>query len=306
MKVALIVLNYNQKELLEMYLGSVVRAAKESRHEARVFVLDNRSIDGSVKFVKEHFKNDVSVVVAEENKVLCSYNPLVETLNDDVIILLNNDLKVDEGFVDPLVERFSDKNVFFVAPKIMDITGARVTGGKMDFHFKYGIFKNRLKGESENDFSFFVGSSAAYSREKFLALGGYDPMYLPGTGEDQDLCYRAWQRGWRGVREERSVVYHHDSYSFDRDYGKPRRQTISCRNAYLVVWKNVRDKWMFAQSIFFYLVFFVFNALRLRFDLVKGAIAALYYIPETIQKRRAESGFIKLRDSEIKQIIQEV
>ena len=54
-KVNISILNYNGKELLGKYLPSVVEASRRSRHDCRVSVIDNRSTDGSVAFVREYF-----------------------------------------------------------------------------------------------------------------------------------------------------------------------------------------------------------------------------------------------------------
>ena len=51
MKVAVVILNWNGKQLLEQFLPSVVQYSKE----ATVYVADNASTDDSVAFVKEQF-----------------------------------------------------------------------------------------------------------------------------------------------------------------------------------------------------------------------------------------------------------
>ena len=91
LKVNLIILNFNGRDLLEKYLQAFTVAARESRHECVVTVLDNASADSSVEYVREHFPQ-VRLVVAPLNKVLCSYNDLAREVDDDVLMLLNNDI----------------------------------------------------------------------------------------------------------------------------------------------------------------------------------------------------------------------
>ena len=52
------------------------------------------------------------------------------------------------------------------------------------------------------------GGSCAFDREKFLELGGFDPLLAPFYLEDTDLGYMAWKRGWKVLYQPRSVVYH--------------------------------------------------------------------------------------------------
>ncbi|MBN1405545.1 MAG: glycosyltransferase, partial [Candidatus Omnitrophica bacterium] len=115
MKVNIIILNYNGRDLLKKYLPSVIDAAKKSKHNCIVTVLDNKSTDDSVQLLKNEFP-EINIYIAKENKVYCSFNKIAETINDDIIVLLNNDIKTEQDFIDPLIGHFLDNpDVFFVA-----------------------------------------------------------------------------------------------------------------------------------------------------------------------------------------------
>ncbi len=109
--VNIIILNYNGRDLLQECLPSIVDSSHVSRYPCKVTVIDNVSIDGSVEFVRANFP-DVDVIEAKENRVLCSYNDVLRTIKDDIVILLNNDIKISNNFVDPLVELFKEEDVF--------------------------------------------------------------------------------------------------------------------------------------------------------------------------------------------------
>ena len=55
---------------------------------------------------------------------------------------------------------------------------------------------------------FASGGHSAYRRDRFLEMGGFDPLFAPFYWEDVDLCYRAWKRGWKILFEPRSAVLH--------------------------------------------------------------------------------------------------
>ncbi|WP_246147082.1 glycosyltransferase family 2 protein, partial [Seonamhaeicola marinus] len=53
MKIAVVILNWNGKQLLEQFLPSVTKHTPE----ATIYVADNASTDASVAFVKAHYPN---------------------------------------------------------------------------------------------------------------------------------------------------------------------------------------------------------------------------------------------------------
>lgn len=55
----------------------------------------------------------------------------------------------------------------------------------------------------------FVGSyAAAYRRNEYLEVGGFDPTFPSASGEDPDLSFRLSERGARLVFNPRAVVFH--------------------------------------------------------------------------------------------------
>jgi len=247
MKCSVIVLNYNGKELLEEYLPSVVEAAGKSRHDCRVIVLDNASGDDSVPFLKKHFPA-LQVWIAPQNKVLCSYNSLVEELEDDVVLLLNNDIRLEKGHVDPLLAVFErEKDVFFAASH----------GNRSIARFHWGVlspevgYEGREKLMEERGYSLSAGV-AVFDRKKFLELGGYDELYLPGRYEDVDLCYRGWKRGWKGYYEPASRQEHYKNdiggASFSKAFDHAATQAMVFRNSLLFTVKNMTDPAILLQA----------------------------------------------------------
>ena len=85
------------------------------------------------------------------------------------------------------------------------------------------------------------GGAAAFNVAKWRALGGLDPMYSPGYGEDLDLSYRAWKRGWRVAYEPASVVHHARGGTFPSVYTREALRRITLRNRLLFMWANVGD-----------------------------------------------------------------
>ena len=296
--VNIVLLNYNGKALLEKYLPSVVEAAGRSRHNCRVSVIDNKSSDASVDYIRGNFK-DVLLYEAKENRLLCSYNDYLRTIDDDIVIFLNTDIRVDPGFVDPLIEHFDDESLLFAAPKELSMEG-RYQGNLNSLIFKYGILSTKVEvaGHDSRQYDISV-HGGAFDRGKFLELGGYDDMYLPGIVEDFDLCYRGWKRGWKGVYEPRSFYYHEGSTSFNAKYGTGGRALLAHRNTFLFFWKNVTSKKMMAIHAVFIPVLLLAAVLRTRWLFVKGFFQALSMIGRALKRRAIVAPQFQISDEEL-------
>jgi N-acetylglucosaminyl-diphospho-decaprenol L-rhamnosyltransferase len=285
----IVVLNYDGKAFLGETLPTLEEAARRSRYACGVTVIDNSSRDGSAEFVAERFPS--IELVRRPNRVLCSYNDVLKDVEESHVILLNNDLRVDPDFVNPLLEPFEDApDLFLVAPRVMDYAGAARTGGRNRAWLSWGLFK--VDEVPACDLprparTFGAGCAGAYDRRKFLALGGYDTMYLPGTMEDIDLCWRAWRKGQTCLYQPSSVVYHKGQESFHRRFGARRTAAINARNVYLFMWKNIDDPRIWFEHAALLLPRFAWSVLRGQPYWVTGFFRALAKAGEVSERRAA-------------------
>ncbi len=297
MNVAILVLNYNGEELLKECLPSVIEAAKNSNYNARVIVIDNCSTDKSLQILDSDFK-EVEVIKAKKNEYLVSYNEVLESITEDIVILLNNDIKVDVGFIEPLLEHFRDKEVFYVAPKVLNFDDT-FNGGKSYLKMKYGVVKVEIDGATceETGITHTI-ACGAFRRDIFLKLGGYDSIYLPGYWEDTDICYKGLKYGLKGVYEPRSRIYHKEHASFSKKFSLHKKMAIVDRNMFIFTWKNIADSIMWCEHIFFLFPRLIFSLVSGRPHFVLGFFKAIRKIPEILRKRRLDRDYI-IRDREI-------
>src|ERR1700733_3112217 len=101
MSVAVFILNFNGRPLLAQCLPTVLRAASASRHACRVVVIDNDSRDDSRAWLAAVYPQ-VEIIDCP-NEGLCSFNRVLADRTEPVAILLNNDIKLALGAIDPLV-----------------------------------------------------------------------------------------------------------------------------------------------------------------------------------------------------------
>lgn len=235
---AILILNYNGIKHLEPLLPTVREAVARHPSPVSVVVVDNRSTEPDVAYVREHFP-EFEVVVAERNDYLFSLNPVVEARPEDVVILLNNDMRVDPGFIAPLLQHFRDPDLFFVSPAIYNWDGTECTNGQrvpMAGLFWCSVPFDTNVAEPRYTLEAGVG---AFRRDRFVALGGYDPLYRPGYWEDVDLSYRAWERGWKCIFEPRSKIYHRIGGTFADQVQALQLGRVGARNWTLFTIKNV-------------------------------------------------------------------
>lgn len=271
----IIILNYNGEELLPRCLPSIVTASEKSRFAVSVTVLDNGSKDRGLDWVRKEYPQ-VKVVLAPKNLFLCSYNDYARNTGAPVMIFLNNDIRVAPDFIDPLLEPFEkNEKMFMVAPRVMDFEGKEVQAGAAKAGVKWGMFwcDARYPGYEKDVLTpsdTFSSGFGAFSREKFIQLGGYDIRYLPGIMEDVDLCYRARQNGFTLFYEPRSVVYHLGQASFKKAFGNFHLRRLAHRNNFLFMWKTFRETRFFTMHLFFLPARILYSFMKLDFSFFCG------------------------------------
>lgn len=290
MTAEIFVLNYNGRDILAECLPSIVTAARAAKPICPVTVIDNQSVDDSVEYLKRQFP-DVAIHVTEKNTVLCAFNDAAKKSTADVILLLNNDLKAESDFIGPLMKVFEEHpDAFLAGPKTFTFDGKRYEGSLSKMRFKYGFFSalSRFSGfetkiETEN--VTMQSGFGAYRRDAFLKLGGFDDLYLPGTVEDSDICFRAWKSGYRCYYAPQSRMYHKGQATFGRHFKKSRLLAINQRNIYLFIWKNISDPLFLLEHLIWLLVRPLAFLLQGRFEFLWGFVWALGRLPRALKKR---------------------
>lgn len=124
-----LVLTYNGRQHLESCLPSLVVAAGKVPGGCPVVVADNRSTDGSIEWLHRHYPQ-MDVQIADRNDYLFSLNQVVASRAEDIVVILNNDMHFDEGFISALLPHFSSGDVFAVTARILNWDGNQITTGQ--------------------------------------------------------------------------------------------------------------------------------------------------------------------------------
>lgn len=285
---AVVVLNWNGRTHLEHLLPSLYEARRVWGHPLPIVVVDNRSTEGDAEWLAAAHPS-VEVVVAPANDYLFSLNPVVSGRAEDVIIVLNNDMRVHPAFIAPLVAAFADPRVFAVSARVLDWDGQRQQNGprRARIH-RFWCYQDADRFATEPAGTVETGGgSSAYRRTQFAELGGFDDLYRPGYWEDFDLTYRGWMRGWISIFEPRSIIYHRGSATMSEIMPPGQIGRLMARNQLLFVLKNVGG-WGFTAGVLAMMPYrLLISMARRNWTLLGGTLAAVPRFGAAFRRRWA-------------------
>src|SRR3989338_946204 len=126
MKVSIIIVNYNGKDLLEKVIASIHNS---KFRDYEVIVLDNASTDGSQDFIKKNYKN-VNLVTNKTNLGYSGINSALKYCKGEYILFLNNDMEIDNKCISSLIKTLkSDKDCAMAAPKLVNYYDRNLKSG---------------------------------------------------------------------------------------------------------------------------------------------------------------------------------
>src|SRR5262249_35653083 len=94
------------------------------------------------------------------------------------------------------------------------------------------------------------GGSCAIDRNKYLSIGGFDPLFEPFYVEDTDLSFQAWKRGWKCMLAPASRVVHKHRSTSKTKFGNEFVDNTVRKNQFLSIWKNLTAVRMLLDHLF--------------------------------------------------------
>ena len=254
--IAVVILNWNGKTLLETFLPSVIKYS----NDAIIYVADNASTDTSVAFVEEHFPTVKLIRNSENGGYAKGYNDALKHIDEPLLCLLNSDIEVTENWLQPIVSEFNtDKNTAIIQPKLLDYKNkshfeyAGAAGGFID-KFGYPYCRGRIFNTIEEDKGqyndtapiFWASGACLFIRNSvFKELGGFDESYFAHM-EEIDLCWRAFNKNYKSKYVGASVVYHVGGATLSNT--SPKKTYLNFRNSLFTLVKNT-DSNVFIRTL---------------------------------------------------------
>ena len=263
---SVVILNWNGANVMRQFLPSVLEHT--TLPETEVVVVDNGSTDDSMAYLQslqdsaEARAAHLRLIAFPENYGFAAgYNRAIATMESEFVVLLNSDVMVTSGWLEPVLGYMQQHaNVAAAQPKVLAYKSllahqqdasqpvtfehAGAAGGYID-KLGYPFCRGRLMSYVAPDQGqydsiakvFWVSGAAFFIRTKlYNELGGLDDKFFAHM-EEIDLCWRLNCRGYELACVPQSKVYHLGGGALA--YDNPRKTYLNFRNNLLMIYKNL-------------------------------------------------------------------
>ena len=191
----------------------------ETRTSFEIIVID----DGSSQRHQRRLKRltGIHLLLLKDNVgYLRACNSAFPAARGEFIALLNNDTLPQPGWLDAMMQNFTDPTVGLVGAKLVTPDGVLQEAGGLIY--RNGTVSNYGSGEQPDDPRFnyrrevdYCSAAAVVVRSHVLAsLGGYDTRYKNAYYEDTDLAMSTRSLGYKVIYDPGATVAHigHGTY----------------------------------------------------------------------------------------------
>lgn len=299
-RVAIVILNYNGRHFLEKFLNNVIQRSSG----CRVVVADNQSTDDSIPWLREHFPHVEVIINPTNGGFATGYNLALAEVKAEYYVLLNSDVDVTPGWVEPVVAMLdANPNIGAVQPKIRSyhkpesFEYAGAAGGFLD-PLGYPCCRGRIFDTLEKDLGqyndsrpvFWATGACMFVRSHlYHQLGGLDDDFFAHM-EEIDLCWRLQHQGMEVWYCADSVVYHVGGGTLSAN--SPFKTYLNFRNNLWLITKNLPvGQWMWKFPLRLVLdgvagiKFLLDGSPKHTFSIVKAHLHAYLKLPKMWRKR---------------------
>ncbi len=269
--VAILIVTWNAEKLLRKFLPSVVNI---DYPDFTVYLADNNSQDNSLTYVRENFPQVKIIEFPENYGFAKGNNEALKYISEDLILLLNNDVKVAPNFLTLLVSYLKNNpDVGIIQPAILSYRApekfehAGAAGGLIDA-LGYPFCRGRILYRTEMDKGqylptkelFWAGGACMMFKKEVLEKNQYlfDEAFWAHM-EELDFCWRAQRNGYKIACETHSKVWHLGGGSLP--YSSQKKLYLNFRNNLMLLAKNL--PWYQFYIILLRLILDGFSALPL-------------------------------------------
>ena len=270
-RIAVVILNWNGKSWLEKFLPMVLKYSDS----AQIYVVDNTSTDDSVSFLENNFPSVKVIQNIQNSGFAGGYNEGLKQVEEEIYCLLNSDVEVTEGWLEPVLNLFQqNQEIAAIQPKILsydrknyfEFAGA---GGGLIDNLGYPYCRGRVfddleedKGQYDDEMEIFWASGCCFFIRKsdFWLIGGFDERFFAHQ-EEIDLCWRLINLGKKIFYTGKSTIYHVGGGTLNKQ--TPRKTFLNIRNNLSMLVKNLPF-----EALFWII------PLRLALDVVAGIYLA--------------------------------
>lgn len=233
-KVSIVLVTHNNLNLTIQCVNSILRNTTWPNYQ--LIVVDNGSEDDTGDYL-ERLRQEVptaKVILNPDNRGFAAANNQgLREADGDILLLLNNDTVVPDGWLDPLVRHLRDPSIGLVGP-VTNAVGneAKIEVSYTDIQqmqdFSDGYTKAH-KGQSF-DISMLAMFCVAFRRGILEEVGYLDEAFGIGMFEDDDYSRRVQAAGYRTVCAEDAFIHHYGQASFRKLIASGEYQALWDKN----------------------------------------------------------------------------
>lgn len=293
--VSIIIDNWDGKHFLGPCLSSVFR---QNYPNFEVIVVDDASKDGSVDFIKKNFPKIKLIENQKHVGFAIANNQGIKKARGKYLLLLNNDTEVTEDFLFPLVEDLeNDQSLGAAQSKIriipekgfLDDVATYLTPNGFLYHL--GFFEKDQERYNQRYFTFSPKGACFFIRKSVLDKTGLLDERFYCYFEESDLAWRIWLAGYKIIYEPKSLIYHHQAGSINKQ-SSANRDYFSFRNRLSSLLTNLSVPFLiliFPLHLLTIIIFMLFYAFRFKWKNILALIKAFCWnvknTPSNLKKR---------------------
>ena len=230
-RVSVVVLTYNNLELNKRCINSILTKTAYADYE--LIIVDNQSTDGTIEYLKELEKKQISnvkIIFNEANSGFAGGNNLgIKAATGEYVLLLNNDTVVTRGWLTAMAKHLENNPKLGMCNPVTNSIGNESMikvdySGEQEMHeFAYAYTGQNMNKEY-TDVDRLPLFATLISRKVIDQVGMLDVNYKVGMFEDDDFTAAVQSAGYDIVIVEDAFIHHVNNASFkklsDEEYKK--------------------------------------------------------------------------------------
>lgn len=199
MSISIIIPTFNGASRIGNCLDALLPQVTDVGSE--IIVVDDGSSDSTADVVRTF--PGVRLIGQKNSGPAAARNRGAAEAQGSIILFTDDDCVPTKGWLSGMIKPFDD-------PDIVGVKGAyRTLQKSLVARFVQLDYEDRYRLMATLPYIDFVDTySAAFRRDRFLELNGYDTTFPVACAEDAELSYRMSERGWKMVFVPEAIVYH--------------------------------------------------------------------------------------------------
>lgn len=216
---SVIVCSLNGEKVLPACLGSLAALAS-GPVTFEVIVVDNGSTDSTPEIVRRDYPSARLLQTGRNLGFAGGNNVGIQAAQGEILILLNDDTEVPEGWLEAIAAPFDREprigvvgcKLLYPDRKTVQHAGGFLLPNASTGHVGYGC-PDDGRWDEGRCFTYLTGAALALRREALAEVGLLDPAFFPIYFEEVDLQKRLADAGWQCWYEPAAWLVHFESQS---------------------------------------------------------------------------------------------